>query len=110
MANDLQLFTGDDDEKLPVAPGLGAMPALVLSSGEHGTYRFLEFFAAHIRNPNTRAAYFRDVCAFFLWCQRRKIHALSRSARIMWPATWSGSATPMRPLGQAAPGRDPDAI
>ena len=77
MANDLQLFTGDDDEKLPVAPGLGAMPALVLSAGEHGTYRFLEFFAAHIRNPNTRAAYFRNVCAFFLWCQRRKIRALS---------------------------------
>ena len=77
MANDLQLFTGDDDEKLPVAPGFGAMPALVLSAGEHGTYRFLEFFAAHIRNPNTRAAYFRDVCAFFLWCQRRKIRELS---------------------------------
>lgn len=77
MGNDLQLFTGDDDDKLPVAPGLGALPALVLSAGEHGTYRFLEFFAAHIRNPNTRAAYFRDVCAFFLWCQRRKIHELS---------------------------------
>ena len=77
MANDLELFTGDDHENLPVAPGLGALPALVLSAGEHGTYRFLEFFAAHIRNPNTRAAYFRNVCAFFLWCQRRKIRALS---------------------------------
>src|SRR4029453_13016136 len=77
MANDLQLFTGDDDAELPVAPGLGAMPALVLSAGEAGAYRFLEFFAAHIRNPNTRAAYFRDVCAFFLWCQRRQIRALS---------------------------------
>ena len=77
MANDLELFTGDDDDKLPVASGLGAMPALVLSAGEAGAYRFLEFFAAHIRNPNTRAAYFRDVCAFFLWCQRRKIRELS---------------------------------
>jgi site-specific recombinase XerD len=48
-----------------------------LSAGEQGAYRFLEFFAANIRNPNTRAAYFRDVCAFFLWCQRRKIHELS---------------------------------
>jgi site-specific recombinase XerD len=77
MANDLQLLTGDDDDKLPVAPGLDAMPALVLSAGEPGAYRFLEFFAAHLRNPNTRAAYFRDVCAFFLWCQRRKIRELS---------------------------------
>ena len=77
MGNDLQLFTGDDDDKLPVAPGLGVMPALVLSAGEPGAYRFLEFFAAHIRNPNTRVAYFRDVCAFFRWCQRRKIHELS---------------------------------
>jgi len=77
MANDLQLFTGDDDDKVPVAPGFGAVPALVLSAGEKGAYRFLEFFAAHLRNPNTRAAYFRDVCAFFLWCQRRQIRALS---------------------------------
>jgi site-specific recombinase XerD len=77
MANDLQLFPGDHDEKLPVAPGLSALPALVLAAGEPGAYRFLEFFAAHIRNPNTRVAYFRDVCAFFLWCQRRKIRELS---------------------------------
>ena len=76
MANDLQLLTGDD-EKLPVAPGVGAMPALVLSAGEPGTYRFWEFFAAHLRNPNTRAAYFRNVCTFFLWCQRRQIRELS---------------------------------
>jgi site-specific recombinase XerD len=53
------------------------MPALVLSAGEHGTYRFLEFFAAHLRNPNTRVAYFRDVCAFFQWCERRKIRGLA---------------------------------
>ena len=53
------------------------VPALVLSAGEHGAYRFLEFFAAHIRNPNTRAAYFRDACAFFQWCERRNIRGLS---------------------------------
>src|SRR5262245_5413736 len=77
MDNTPQLFRDPEEEKLPVAPGLGAMPALVLSAGEHGTYRFLEFFAAHIRNPNTRVAYFRDVCAFFQWCQRRRIRELS---------------------------------
>jgi site-specific recombinase XerD len=77
MSDKLQLLSGPDDENLPVAPGLGAMPALVLSAGEHGTYRFLEFFAAHLRNPNTRVAYFRDVCAFFQWCERRKIRGLA---------------------------------
>jgi site-specific recombinase XerD len=72
-----QRFWDPEHEKLPVSPGLGIIPALVLSAGEQGAYRFLEFFAAHIRNPNTRAAYFREVCAFLLWCQRRKIHELS---------------------------------
>jgi hypothetical protein len=78
MSDKLQLLSGPDDENLPVAPGLGAMPALVLSAGEHGTYRFLEFFAAHLRNPNTRVAYFRDVCAFFQWCERRKIESIKK--------------------------------
>src|SRR5262245_6862082 len=79
MDEKLQLLPGHPDENLPVAPGLGAVPSLVMSPGPHGAYRFLEFFAAHIRTPNTRAAYFRDACAFFLWCQRRKIRELSES-------------------------------
>jgi hypothetical protein len=32
---------GPDDKHVPVALGLGAMPALVLSAGEQGAYRFL---------------------------------------------------------------------
>jgi site-specific recombinase XerD len=31
--------------------------------------RFLEFFAAQIRNPNTRKAYFRAVSRFAGWCE-----------------------------------------
>ena len=31
--------------------------------------RFLEFFAAQIRNPNTRKAYFRAVSRFAAWCE-----------------------------------------
>jgi site-specific recombinase XerD len=44
----------------------------------------LEFFAAHIRNPNTRAAYYHDVCVFFAWCDKRRVQELSdiRSAHI----------------------------
>ena len=33
------------------------LPVLVSSAGERARLRFLEFFAAQIRNPNTRRAY-----------------------------------------------------
>ncbi len=35
--------------------------------------RFLEFFAATIRNKNTRMAYYRAAERFFAWCDRHKI-------------------------------------
>ena len=31
-------------------------PTLVAAAGERAAYRFLEFFTARIRNPNTRRA------------------------------------------------------
>jgi hypothetical protein len=33
-----------------------ALPVLVLAAGEHAGMRFLEFFAANIRNPHTGRA------------------------------------------------------
>jgi site-specific recombinase XerD len=54
----------------PVQPGV---PAVVLVAGERASIRFIEFFAAEIRNPNTRRAYHRAVCDFFHWCE---IHEL----------------------------------
>ena len=36
-----------------------ALPALVAAAGERASMRFLEFFAASIRNPHTRRAYGR---------------------------------------------------
>lgn len=35
------------------------LPALVTAAGERASMRFLEFFAANIRNPHTRRAYYR---------------------------------------------------
>ena len=64
-------------ENWPVAVGAQTVPAIVFSAGERGAYRFLEFFAAQIRNPNTRAAYYRAVCNFFSWCERRHVRELS---------------------------------
>lgn len=40
------------------------VPATVSAAGECASVRFLEFFASHIRNPNTRRAYGRAVGEF----------------------------------------------
>ena len=44
------------------------MPELVAAAGERAGMRFLEFFAANIRNPHTRRAYARAVDEFLGWC------------------------------------------
>jgi hypothetical protein len=40
------------------------VPALIAVAGERASRRFLEFFAANIRNPHTRRAYGRAVAEF----------------------------------------------
>jgi site-specific recombinase XerD len=52
----------------------GAIPALFAIAGDQSRRRFIEFFTANIRNPNTRAAYHRAVCRFADWCEK---HALT---------------------------------
>jgi hypothetical protein len=44
------------------------VPALVAAAGERASIRFLEFFAANIRNPHTRRAYARAAEEFLTWC------------------------------------------
>lgn len=48
-------------------PGL-ALPALIAIAGKSAKTRFVEFFTANIRNPNTRRAYGRAVNEFLTWC------------------------------------------
>ncbi len=45
------------------------MPAAVATVGDRAAMRYVEFFTAHIRNLNTRAAYARAASAFFAWCE-----------------------------------------
>lgn len=65
------------DETLP-APTSGAsfcgqpFPKIIVQAGEDAVRRFLEFFTANIRNPNTRVAYARAVARFCRWCERRR--------------------------------------
>jgi hypothetical protein len=40
------------------------VPAVIADGGDHAARRFLEFFAATIRNKNTRLAYYRAVCFY----------------------------------------------
>ena len=49
---------------LKTADGTSRMPALIVRAGGHAEKRFLEFFAAQIRNRNTREAYLRAVRDF----------------------------------------------
>jgi site-specific recombinase XerD len=54
-----------------------AVPAAIADAGEHAARRFLEFFAATIRNKNTRMAYYRAVCHFFAWVEQHGIGELA---------------------------------
>src|SRR5262249_12498676 len=47
---------------------LGSVPKLYAPTAQ-AAKRFIEYFAANIRNPNTRRAYFRAVLAFSTWCE-----------------------------------------
>jgi len=58
------------------APRGIAVPAVIAGAGDHAARRFLEFFAATIRNKNTRMAYYRAVTEFFAWVDRYKIGQL----------------------------------
>jgi integrase len=46
----------------------GKLPALFAGS-ETSAKRFVEYFTAHIRNRNTRQAYFLNVSRFSEWCE-----------------------------------------
>ena len=48
-------------------------PAFISASGPRASYRFLEFFTAAIRNPNTRRAYVKAVGDFLSWMERRGV-------------------------------------
>jgi site-specific recombinase XerD len=50
-------------------PATSSLPALVKATGKRAGIRFLEFFAAQIRNPHTRRAYARAVAEFLAWCE-----------------------------------------
>ncbi len=49
------------------------VPKLFLDASEGTWHRYIEFFTAHIRNKNTREAYFRAARQFARFCERRSV-------------------------------------
>jgi site-specific recombinase XerD len=53
------------------------LPAMVTAAGERAQVRFLEFFAASIRNAHTRRAYAGAVGEFLTWCEGRGVASIA---------------------------------
>ena len=69
-----------------------ALPALVVAAGERASMRFLEFFAANIRNPHTRRAYARAATDFLTWCASAGVPSIS-AVQPVHVATWIEAGT-----------------
>src|SRR5438270_13748722 len=54
--------------------------------------RFLEFFAANIRNPHTRRAYYRAAQEFLAWCASAGVPSIG-AVQPVHVATWIEAAT-----------------
>jgi site-specific recombinase XerD len=72
--------------------GPAAVPALIAAAGERASVRFLEFFAAHIRNPHTRRAYYRAAEEFLGWCASVGVPLIT-DVQPVHVATWIDAST-----------------
>jgi site-specific recombinase XerD len=68
------------------------LPALIAAAGEHASMRFLEFFAANIRNPHTRRAYARAAEEFLAWCADAGVPLIT-DVQPVHVATWIEAGT-----------------
>lgn len=69
------------------ASALANIPMLVGQAGERAGMRFLEFFTANIRNPNTRRAYARATDEFLTWCATVGVPSLA-AVTSLHVSTW----------------------
>ncbi|MGE4045286.1 MAG: tyrosine-type recombinase/integrase [Acetobacteraceae bacterium] len=67
----LPTLTSGGGDVLLAGEGRVVVPAMIADRGEQAAWRYLDFFAAHLRNPNTRKAYARAASGFFTWCEQR---------------------------------------
>jgi integrase/recombinase XerC len=62
--------------ELVVSSSTVRLPALI-AAGERGQTRFWEFFAANIRNKNTRRAYAQATREFLAWCESAGVASIA---------------------------------
>jgi len=80
-------MTRDLDRTDRGGPGGVAVPALVASAGARAGVRFVEFFAAAIRNPHTRRAYARAAGDFLAWCGQAGVASIT-AVQPLHVASW----------------------
>src|ERR1700759_4588860 len=68
------------------------LPALIAAAGERTSMRFLEFFAANIRNPHTRRAYARAAEEFLAWCASTGVPSID-AVQPVHAAAWVEAGT-----------------
>jgi hypothetical protein len=68
------------------------VPEFVVAAGERAGMRFLEFFAANIRNPHTRRAYARAPDEFLAWCASAGVLSIG-AVQPVHVATWIEAGT-----------------
>ena len=69
--DDLEADTATPPATPVTPPAAVPIPAVIAGEGPEASERFLTFFTDTIRNPNTRAAYYRNARRFFHWCEGR---------------------------------------
>lgn len=68
---DQQLTVVKPSRAVATASARVIIPAMIADAGERATRRYLEFFAATIRNKNTRTAYLHAASRFLGWKAQR---------------------------------------
>ena len=86
------------------------VPRVIVDAGEQAARRFFEFFAATIRNKNTRMAYYHATVRFFAWCDRHKIGEIADIEPLHVAAYIEELTRTSEADGQAAPRRHPHAV
>ncbi|NTA40586.1 tyrosine-type recombinase/integrase [Agrobacterium salinitolerans] len=59
-----------------LTPVSAIMPAILAWEAPSSRQRFLEFFTAQIRNPNTRRSYVKAAVDFLRWCEDRGVRSM----------------------------------
>ena len=73
--------------ELITLPRSSAFPTLVAAADGRARLRFLEFFAANIRNPHTRRAHARAADEFLAWCAAAAVPLIA-AVQPVHVATW----------------------